>query len=197
MLNLIIFGAPGSGKGTQSERVATHYGLEHISTGDLLRKEAKSGTERGEEIEALISKGQFVSDEMILDILLNYIDGREEQRGLILDGFPRTVSQAKQFLERLEQTKRTRPILVTLEVDDEELRRRLLERGKVSGRSDDNEETINKRIQIYHETTQPVIDYYAKEGYCCMVDGTGDVAEITDRIIEAVDRIVAAQDRSF
>ena len=179
MLNLIIFGAPGSGKGTQSERVAKHYGLEHISTGDLLRKEAKSGTERAQEIEALISKGQFVSDEMILD------------------GFPRTLSQAEQFLARLEQTKRTRPILVTLEVGDAELKRRLLERGKISGRSDDNEETINKRIQIYHETTQPVIDYYGQEGYCCMVDGTGEVASVTKRIIEAVDRIVAQQDRSF
>lgn len=197
MLNLIIFGAPGSGKGTQSERVAKHYGLEHISTGDLLRKEAKSGTERAQEIEALISKGQFVSDEMILDILLQYIDGRTEQRGLILDGFPRTLSQAEQFLARLEQTKRTRPILVTLEVGDAELKRRLLERGKISGRSDDNEETINKRIQIYHETTQPVIDYYGQEGYCCMVDGTGEVASVTKRIIEAVDRIVAQQDRSF
>lgn len=191
MLNLILFGAPGSGKGTQSQRVAKHYGLEHISTGDLLREEVKKGTPLGKEIDTLISSGQFVADNVILDILIKYIDSHHIPKGIILDGFPRTVFQAKEFFKILEERKRSKPILVTLEVNDEELTRRILERGKISGRSDDNEETVRKRLEIYHSTTQPVIDFFkAQNAPSCLIEGVGDIQEVTERIINAVDNVV-------
>lgn len=187
-----MFGAPGSGKGTQSDRIAEHYGLKHISTGDLLRGEAKRGTKLGKEIDALISKGQFVPDHVILDILLNLLDSSDSKEGIILDGFPRTVSQAEQLIEKLEERKRTKPVLITLKVRDEELIRRLLERGKLSGRSDDNLETIKKRLEIYHSTTQPVLDFYCNQGFCCVIDGEGEIAEVTERIVQAIDELVKA-----
>lgn len=197
MLNLIMFGAPGSGKGTQSEVIAKHYGLKHISTGDLLRAEAKRGTPLGLEIDRLISKGQFVPDHVILDLLLDFLDSRGSDEGIILDGFPRTVSQAKQLLEKLEERKRTKPVLITLNVKDEELIRRLLERGKQSGRSDDNLETIKKRLEIYHNTTQPVLDFYCQQGFCCVIDGEGEISDVSQRIIEAVDELIEHDLLSF
>ncbi|MDN4753255.1 adenylate kinase [Porphyromonadaceae bacterium W3.11] len=197
MLNLIMFGAPGSGKGTQSKRVAEHYGLQHISTGDLLRGEAKKGTPLGMEIDRLISKGQFVPDQIILDILLDNIETQGEEDGIILDGFPRTVSQAESLLQKLEERKRTKPILITLSVDDEELTKRLLERGKESGRSDDNIETIKKRLEIYHNTTQPVLDFYKEHGLCCEVNGVGKIPEITERIIHTLDELIEENSLSF
>lgn len=158
MLNLIIFGAPGSGKGTQSTNLAKHYDLLHVSTGELLRAETKAGTSLGKEIEALISNGQLVSDELMAQMLRGYLKNFPNRKGIVLDGYPRTVSQAKHLFENV-YGEEDKTVLIDLKVDFEILLTRLLERGKVSGRSDDNEVSIKKRFKVYTEATAPVIEY--------------------------------------
>ena len=144
MLNIVIFGAPGSGKGTQSELIIKEYGLDHISTGDVLRSEIKNETELGKIAKGFIEKGQLVPDELIVDMLAKVLDSKENSKGVIFDGFPRTIPQAKALKEMLNQRGTDVSIMLNLQVDEEELISRLLERGKVSGRSDDNLETIKK-----------------------------------------------------
>lgn len=188
MRNLILFGAPGSGKGTQSKFLAEHYGIEHISTGDLLREEVAKGGELAEEINALISVGKLVPDEMILTLLFEHINAIEDFQGLILDGFPRTVVQAEKLIEEFEKRSWPLPLLVDMEVHEDELMQRLLERGKVSGRSDDNKETIQKRFTVYHQQSEPVIKHFQKtESPLVVVNGIGTIEEITSKLITAID----------
>lgn len=188
MRNLILFGAPGSGKGTQSKFLAEHYGIEHISTGDLLREEVAKGGELAEEINALISVGKLVPDEMILTLLFEHINAIEDFQGLILDGFPRTVVQAEKLIEEFEKRSWPLPLLVDMEVHEDELMQRLLERGKVSGRSDDNKETIQKRFTVYHQQSEPVIKHFQKtESPLVVVNGIGTIEEITSKLIAAID----------
>lgn len=190
MLNLILFGAPGCGKGTQSLFLAEHYSLDHVSTGELLREEVRKETEFGEKVEALISKGHLVSDEIILELLFEHLEEIDEFTGVILDGFPRTVGQAEALFREFKERGWVAPILVNIEVDEDILVSRLLERGKVSGRTDDNEETIRNRFKIYNSATQPVIDYYAQHGDLITVNGQAEIKEVTQRIIDAVDAFV-------
>lgn len=189
MLNLLIFGAPGSGKGTQSKFLAEHYGIEHISTGDLLRGEVAKGSEMGHKVEALISQGNLVPDELILKILFDHINNIKDYKGLILDGFPRTIVQAKELIREFQDRSWKLPLLVALDVPEGQLMERLLARSKVSGRSDDNEETISKRFRVYREQSEPIISYFEEQDYPLVsINGEGTIEGITQRLIDGIDK---------
>ncbi|MBR8785429.1 adenylate kinase [Porphyromonas levii] len=189
MLNLLIFGAPGSGKGTQSKFLAEHYGIEHISTGDLLRGEVAKGSEMGHKVEALISQGNLVPDELILKILFDHINNIKNYKGLILDGFPRTIVQAKELIREFQDRSWKLPLLVALDVPEGQLMERLLVRSKVSGRSDDNEETISKRFRVYREQSEPIISYFKEQDYPLVsINGEGTIEGITQRLIDGIDK---------
>ncbi|MBR2450865.1 MAG: adenylate kinase [Paludibacteraceae bacterium] len=160
MLNIILCGAPGSGKGTQSDLIVKKYGLQHLSTGDALRAEIKSGSELGKEIGELIAGGNLVPDHKMIHLIARYLDNLPaECKGVIFDGFPRTVAQAE-ALELLLERRNMKAVLLDLFVEEDEVIKRLLNRGKTSGRADDNYETIKKRLQVYQTETKPVCTYY-------------------------------------
>ena len=190
MLNVVIFGAPGSGKGTQSERIIEEYGLFHISTGDVLREQIARGTELGKTADSYISKGQLIPDELMVNILAHVLDSHEEsKKGVIFDGFPRTIAQAEALTRMLAERNAQVDVVLGLEVEEEELIDRLLKRGQVSGRSDDNMETIQKRLDVYHNQTKPLKDFYQKEKKYRAIQGMGSVDDIfesrkTDKIRE-------------
>ena len=189
MLNVVIFGAPGSGKGTQSELIIKGYGLDHISTGDVLRAEIKGQTELGKIAEGFISKGQLVPDELIIDMLAKVLDSKETSKGVIFDGFPRTIPQAKALKVMLNERGTDVSVMLNLEVAEEELIKRLLKRGEISGRSDDNLETIKSRLEVYHNQTAPLANYYIEEGKHSAIEGMGSVEDIFGRIEKAVNAV--------
>ena len=183
MLNIIICGAPGCGKGTQSDLIVERFKLKHLSTGDLLRKEIAEKSELGITAESFISKGNLVPDEMIISILSKNIQGfGNDINGMILDGFPRTVAQAEALQTMLSNSGKEISILLDLSVEKAELIDRLLKRGQTSGRSDDNLETIQKRLKVYELQTAPVSDFYKKLDKYAAVNGMGGVTEIFERI---------------
>lgn len=186
MLNVVIFGAPGSGKGTQSERIIEEFGLDHISTGDVLRKEIKNETELGKIAKEYIEKGQLVPDELIVDMLAKVLDEKEGSNGVIFDGFPRTIPQAIALKKMLNERGTDVTVMLNLHVEEDELIKRLLERGKVSGRSDDNLETIKSRLDVYHTQTAPLADYYIKEGKHVAIKGEGTIDDIFESIRKAL-----------
>ena len=188
MFNIVIFGAPGSGKGTQSEKLTDRYGLYHISTGEVLREHIAQGTELGIIADKFISEGKLIPDELVVDMLAKILDNTEEaKRGVIFDGFPRTINQAKALKTLLAERGAQVDAVIGLDVDENELIDRLILRGKQSGRSDDNLDTIRKRLVEYHAKTQPLQDYYIGEGSFLPVKGTGSIDEIFDRITAAID----------
>ncbi len=189
MLNVVIFGAPGSGKGTQSELIIKAYGLDHISTGDVLRAEIKGQTELGNIAEGYISKGQLVPDELIIDMLAKVLDSKKTSEGVIFDGFPRTIPQAKALKVMLNERGTDVSVMLNLEVAEEELIQRLLKRGEISGRSDDNLETIKSRLAVYHSQTAPLATYYMEEGKHSAIKGMGTVEDIFTRVQEAINAI--------
>jgi adenylate kinase len=182
MLNIIILGAPGSGKGTQSDLLVRTFGLDHISTGEILRAEIKNETELGKIAATYINNGQLVPDELTVDILSNTLDKRKSANGSIFDGFPRTIAQAEALKLMLNARNEDISAVIELVVEEEQLVQRLLERGQIEGRSDDNEQTIRKRLEVYHAQTEPLSSYYIKEGTHFAIDGSGMVEEIFDRI---------------
>ena len=189
MLNIVIFGAPGSGKGTQSDKLIEHYSLFHISTGDVLRDNIRRGTELGQIAKGFIDQGQLVPDELIIDILAQVLDENKERasEGVIFDGFPRTIPQAE-ALEHLLADRGTQvDAVVGLEVPEEELIKRILLRGKMSGRSDDNEDTARKRLETYHNQTSPLKAYYQEQGKYRAINGLGSIDDIFELIKEALD----------
>lgn len=189
MFNLVIFGAPGSGKGTQSENLIKNYGLYHISTGDVLRDHIKRGTELGKIADSYISDGKLIPDDLMTSILADVLDKNAEatRNGVIFDGFPRTIEQAKALKAMLAERGARVDVVVGLEVPDEELIDRLIKRGKDSGRSDDNIETITKRLNVYHTQTSPLRDFYVAEGLYAAIKGTGTVEGIFADIKSAID----------
>lgn len=189
MLNIVIFGAPGSGKGTQSERIVEKYGINHISTGDVLRAEIKNGTELGKTAKGYIDQGQLIPDELMIDILASVFDSFEDSKGVIFDGFPRTIAQAEALKKMLAERGQDVTVMVDLEVPEDELMTRLIKRGKDSGRADDNEETINKRLHVYHSQTAPLIDWYKNEKKYQHINGLGTMDGIFADICEAVDKL--------
>ena len=189
MLNIVIFGAPGSGKGTQSERIVEKYGINHISTGDVLRAEIKNGTELGKTAKGYIDQGQLIPDELMIDILASVFDSFKDSKGVIFDGFPRTIAQAEELKKMLAERGQDVSIMLDLEVPEEELMVRLIKRGKDSGRADDNEETIKKRLHVYHSQTAPLIDWYKNEKKYQHINGLGSMEGIFAEICEAVDKL--------
>jgi adenylate kinase len=190
MTNLILFGPPGSGKGTQAVSLAEKYGIIHISTGDLFRYEMGNNTPLGLQAKSYMQKGELVPDEVTIGMLRNKVEAHPEAKGFIFDGFPRTVAQAKALDHMLEEEGQSVSALVALEVDDDEIVARILNRGKTSGRPDDNDEAIiRKRIAVYNSETAPVFDYYAQSGKTKRVHGIGSIDDIFSRICKEIDAL--------
>ena len=165
MLNIVIFGAPGSGKGTYSARLVEIFGIEHISTGDVLRSEIKNGTELGKVAKGYIDNGQLIPDDLMIGILANVYDNLPQgSKGVILDGFPRTIAQAEALKQMFAERGEKLSTVIDLEVSEDILMVRLLRRAQIEGRADDNEETIRKRFAVYHNQTQPLADFFRAEG---------------------------------
>lgn len=190
MKNIVIFGAPGSGKGTQSDLMIEHYGFGHISTGDVLREEIKKGTELGKTAQSYIDKGNLIPDELMVSILANVYDsyGRGH-KGVIFDGFPRTIPQAEALKQMLDERGDRVAAMIELDVPEDELMKRLILRGQQSGRADDNEETIKKRLVVYHSQTQPLIEWYKQEGLHHHINGLGTLERIFEDIKKVIDGI--------
>ena len=187
MMNLVIFGGPGSGKGTQSARLIDNYGLYHISTGELLRDHIKRETEIGQTANEYISKGQLIPDDLMISIIEEVLDKEaKDKKGIILDGFPRTIPQAEALEKFLKSRGSDVHAVVGLEVPDEELTGRLLKRAQESGRSDDNPETIKKRLEVYHNQTQPLREHYINKEKYIPINGSGDVNAIFNLIKEGL-----------
>lgn len=189
MLNIVIFGAPGSGKGTQSEKIVKKYGINHISTGDVLRAQIKAGTDLGKTAEGYIKEGKLIPDSLMVDILADTLDSFKDSKGVIFDGFPRTIPQAEALKKMLADRGQEVSVMLELEVPEDELMTRLIKRGKESGRSDDNEETIKKRLDVYHNQTAPLIDWYKKEGKHRHINGLGELERIFGDICKAIDEV--------
>lgn len=189
MKNLVIFGAPGSGKGTQSDILVEKYGFDHISTGDVLRAEIKAGSELGRTAKEYIDNGQLIPDSLMIDILAATYDALPKEQGVIFDGFPRTIPQAEALKTMLAERGTTVHAMLELNVPDEMLMERLINRGKTSGRADDNEETIAKRLGVYHSQTMPLIEWYEKEGLRNAVKGYGSLEEINANLCAVIDAL--------
>jgi len=188
MLNLVLFGPPGAGKGTQSENLINKYGLVHLSTGDIFRANIKGETELGKLAKSYIDKGDLVPDEVTIKMLESEVNKHAAPKGFIFDGFPRTSAQAEALDGFLTSKNTGVTLMLALEVEDEELKKRLLERGKVSGRSDDQDESIiENRIKEYNAKTAPLKDFYTAQDKFASVDGVGSIDEIAHRLYAAVD----------
>lgn len=187
-LNIILFGPPGAGKGTQSEKLLAHYQLKHISTGDILRAERKAGTELGQQANAYIEKGELVPDHVVIGMVEQVVRQHPDARGFIFDGFPRTVAQGAALDQMLEHLGMNISMVLALQVDEEELTRRLLERGKMSGRADDQDEaTIRNRFRVYNNETAPLIAFYQKQEKMQQIHGMGSVDEIFSSLCRCID----------
>lgn len=190
MLNLILFGPPGSGKGTQAAFLVEKYQLLHISTGDLFRYEIGNNTPLGQLAKSYINKGELVPDSVTIGMLKNKVDANPGVKGIIFDGFPRTVAQAEALDSLLDEMGSCVSALIALDVSDEEITQRILLRGQTSGRADDNDPTIiRNRIDVYKNETTPVFDYYAQSGKSLKINGVGSIEEIFGRLCEAIDRL--------
>ena len=190
MKNIVIFGAPGSGKGTQSDLLIKKYGFGHISTGDVLRAEIKNGTELGKTAKGYIDNGQLIPDELMVSILASVYDSfGADHAGVIFDGFPRTIAQAEALKAMLAERGHSVAAMVELDVPEDELMARLIKRGQESGRSDDNEETIKKRLDVYHNQTSPLIEWYEKEGIRNHINGLGELDRIFGDIRKVIDNL--------
>ena len=187
MLNLVLFGPPGAGKGTQSESLITHYGLIHLSTGDLLRSEVKAETALGLKAKAIMDAGNLVSDDIVIGMIRSRLQQNKDAKGFIFDGFPRTAAQAEALDQLLEENGSSITKMLALEVAEEELVKRLLNRGKDSGRADDQDESIiRNRIQEYENKTAPLKNYYANQGKFQDIDGVGSLEKIFSRLEKAI-----------
>ena len=188
MVNIVLFGAPGCGKGTQAQRLKEHYGIDHVSTGEVIRDEIRRGTELGQSMEAYIKAGQLAPDEIVIGMIDHYVTGHMNAAGCIFDGFPRTTIQAEEFDKILAGHGLKVDVMIDIHVPEEELVRRILLRGKDSGRADDaSEDVIRNRIKVYREQTEVVGAYYARQNKYFEVDGVGSMDEVFDRICRVVD----------
>lgn len=181
---LIIFGPPGAGKGTQAKLIAEKLGIGHLSTGEALRNEIKSGSELGKKVQEIMNKGHLVSDEIVIEIVRGAL--KRAEKGFILDGFPRTLGQAEVLEGIFREMKIFGIKVINLEVDEEELIKRLLNRAKLEGRADDNEQTIRNRMNVYNRETKPILDFYSKIGNLKNVFGMGSVEEVLGRVLKVV-----------
>lgn len=187
-LNLVLFGPPGAGKGTQSEKVIVKYNLTHLSTGDLFRKHLGEGTALGKKAQEYMDHGNLVPDDVVIGMVREKLTEENNSNGYIFDGFPRTVAQAEALDKLMESLNDSITLAIALDVDEEELKKRLLLRGETSGRADDqNEEKINNRIKVYFDETLPVAEYFRQQGKFFPVKGIGSIDEIFDRICQTID----------
>jgi adenylate kinase len=183
---ILLLGAPGSGKGTQAQRLVEKLAIPQISTGEMLRAAVAADTELGRQASAAMDRGELVSDDVVIGVAGERLAAEDASRGFVLDGFPRTVAQAE-ALDRILEERGTRlEMCVAIQVDDKEVVERLLKRANLEGRSDDNEETIRKRMRVYQQQTEPLVAYYRGRGLLREVGGTGSVEEISARIWEAL-----------
>ena len=190
MFNLVLFGPPGAGKGTQAEKLIEKYGFNHISTGEVIREQIRKGTELGRSVQSYIEKGQLAPDGLVIDIIADYVAKHNDAKGNIFDGFPRTTVQAKAFDEIMEKNGTPVSVMLSLEVPDEELVERLLLRGKESGRADDsNEGVIRDRIDVYKAQTAVVADHYKPQGKHRAVNGLGTIDEIFGRLCQEIESL--------
>lgn len=192
MFNVVIFGAPGSGKGTQSERIINEYGLYHISTGEVLRDHIARGTDLGVIADSYISKGQLIPDDLMVKVLAHVLDSHPEltANGVIFDGFPRTIPQAQALNAMLAERNAAVDAVVGLEVEEKDLIDRMLRRGQESGRTDDNIDTIKKRLDVYHTQTSPLKEYYKNEGKYHAINGNGDIENIFGDIKKSLSKVI-------
>ena len=192
MLNIVIFGAPGSGKGTNSAILVDTFKLDHISTGDVLRGEIKNGTELGKIAQSYIDHGNLIPDELMIDILASKYDSFKDSKGVIFDGFPRTIAQANALKKMLEERGEKISTMINREVDESLLMDRLLRRATLEGRADDNEETIKKRFEVYHNQTAPLIEWFKAEGVYKGIVYTEDmgIEGMANKIIEYINTII-------
>lgn len=192
MIYLILFGPPGSGKGTQAARLIDHYGLTHISTGDLFRYEISNDTPLGREAKSYMSQGKLVPDAVTIGMLKNKVDSTTDTKGFIFDGFPRTIAQAEALDAFLAERNGRINGLVSLVVEENEIVHRILLRGKTSGRADDLDESIiRNRIAVYHQETAAVQDHYNTQGIVKEIEGIGSIDMITEKLIQAIDGLIA------
>lgn len=190
MLNIILFGPPGAGKGTQSEKLISKYQLKHIATGDLFRKHLGEGTPLGKLAQRYMDEGNLVPDEVVIGMVDETIKENEGVKGFIFDGFPRTVTQASALDHLLEEKGNPITGMVALDVPEDELVKRIKNRGKTSGRVDDQEDRkIQNRIQVYKDETLPVANYYGKKGRYVQISGVGEIEEIFDQICEKIEEL--------
>ncbi len=190
MINIVLFGAPGCGKGTQAQRMQEHYGINHVSTGEVIRGEIKGGTELGKEMESYISQGKLAPDQIVIDMVAGYVRDNKTAKGNIFDGFPRTTPQAQEFDNILTKYELKVDVMVDIKVDEDELVKRLLLRGKDSGRADDaSEDVIRERLAVYNKQTAIVASYYTEQGKYVAVDGVGSMDEVFERICSAIDSL--------
>ena len=187
MLNIVMFGAPGSGKGTQSDLIVDRFRLTHISTGDLLRAEIKAGSEIGKKVEGLIAEGKLVSNDIIVALLRKKVETTKDTAGFIFDGFPRNVAQAEVLDEILKGIGERVTVMLDMEVEEKTLIERLILRGQQSGRADDNMETIKNRLDVYRNVTLPVMDYYKKQGCYRQINNNGTVEQCFAQVEAAIE----------
>ena len=190
MLNVVLFGAPGCGKGTQSELLEKKFGLSHISTGEIIRSQIKAQTPLGQQMAEYISRGELAPDSIVIGMVENYLNDNKDIKGTIFDGFPRTTAQAEAFDKLLEQMNDSVDIMIYMDVPEEELVQRILLRGKVSGRADDaSEDVIRNRIEIYNQQTAVVADYYRQQGKYVAVPSLGTIEEVFERIAAEIEKL--------
>ena len=192
MLRALLLAPPGAGKGTQGDRLAEVYDVPHLATGDLLRRHVAEGTPLGLEAKQFMDRGELVPDRLVVDLVARHLSGPEPLPGFVLDGFPRTLPQAKTAYDWGRAHDRTFHAVISLDVPEDELVRRLLERGRHSGRTDDTDDTIRHRLAVYAENTRPLLDFYRDRGVLLEIDGTGEIDDVTRRVRDALDPLVAS-----
>lgn len=188
MFNILIFGPPGSGKGTQAVRVSEKFNIKHISTGDILRSEVKQQTELGKKAQSIMEKGELVPDELLIEILHSVIEKNKSVAGFIFDGFPRTLVQAKELDQLMNEIDDSIDLVLSLNVHDDEVVTRLLKRAELEGRKDDNRETIQNRLDVYKRQTMPLLNYYKEQNKLEIIEGIGTIEDIFDEICNIIDR---------
>ncbi len=190
MINFIFFGPPGAGKGTQAKLISKEFDLIHLSTGEILRSAIEKQTPLGQEAKKYVDKGELVPDDLIIGMIKNRLNSYENPKGFIFDGFPRTIAQAEAFDQLLKHFDSEVTAVIRIKITDEEIIKRLMKRAELEGRSDDTPEIIQNRLKVYRKNTEPLIDFYKKQGKLYEVDGIGSIEDVHERIKRIVIRFL-------